>query len=130
MNQSKLDLDLFWFWFIIPKGILSHFEIIVSRSSLLWGGISKVEEEECNLDGLCVDFLLEVTIVLSKTECYLKCHENPQCEWYTYNYDHDGTCHLNKGCNSVVLLNQGFVRSHQNCEVLKCNLQRHTYNFS
>ena len=57
------------------------------------------KEEECNLDGLCVSFLLEVTVVLSKTECYLKCHENPDCLWFTYNYYHDQTCHLNKGCN-------------------------------
>ena len=73
------------------------------------------KEEKCNLDGLCVSFLLEVTIVLSKTECYLKCHENPDCLWYTYNDYHDQTCHLNKGCNFVALLNQGFVRSQKNC---------------
>ena len=73
------------------------------------------KEEECNLDGLCVSFLLEVTVVLSKTECYLKCHENPDCLWYTHNYYHDQTCHLNKGCNFVALLNQGFVQSQKNC---------------
>ena len=116
----KLEQSILFMLFV-PKFIVFCQEDMVEFTK---------EEEECNLDGLCVNFLLEVTLVLSKGECYLKCHENPQCEWYTYNYDHDGTCHLNKGCNSVVLLNQGFVRSHQNCEVLKCNLQRHTYNFS
>ena len=85
------------------------------------------KDELCNLDGLCINFLLEVTdLVLSKNECYLKCLRNLDCAWYTYNSEF-GTCHLNMGCNDVVLLNQGFTRSYKDCEVLKSK-QKSTVN--
>ena len=77
--------------------------------------VSAEKDELCNLDGLCINFLLEVTdLVLSKNECYLKCLRNLDCAWYTYNSEF-GTCHLNMGCNDVVLLNQGFTRSYKDC---------------
>ena len=86
------------------------------------------KDELCNLDdGLCINFLLEVTdLVLSKNECYLKCLRNQDCAWYTYNSKF-GTCHLNMACNDVVFLNQGFSRSYKDCEVLKSK-QKSTVN--
>ena len=96
--------------------------LFLASKSNVWAernyGFSK-KEELCDLDGLCINFLLEVTnLVLSKNECYLKCLANTDCVWYTYNLEF-GTCHLNMGCNDVVFLNRGFTRSHKNCEVLK-----------
>ena len=96
--------------------------LFLASKSNVWAernyGFSK-KEELCDLDGLCINFLLEVTnLVLSKNECYLKCLGNTDCVWYTYNLEF-GTCHLNMGCNDVVFLNRGFTRSHKNCEVLK-----------
>ena len=96
--------------------------LLLALKSNVWAersyGYAK-KEDLCNLDGLCINFLLEVTdLVVSKNECYLKCLRNLDCAWYTYNLEF-GTCHLNMGCNDVVLLNQGFTRSHIDCEVLK-----------
>ena len=95
--------------------------------------LGETKEGVCNQDGLCINFLLEVTASVSTIgECYLKCVENQECQWYTFNSKF-GTCHLNMGCNSVVLENQEFVHNHKECEVLKskyCTCSILTFLFS
>ena len=78
-------------------------------------GEAECGDQQCDIDGACVDSLVGLNEAHSKDECISQCQDNAACLWWTFNAE-ESLCEQLSGCDHIDPECEGCVSGETSCK--------------